>query len=161
MGCQGEIYNVYGVQLEAKVLWEKGKDQNPVIYGINGKGFTEDVDEIGVLDKLAFEVQEAHLYGDVYGAADLGKKQKLSIRFMGHNSESGMNMGSRHFNGKALVGFTVCNESYTDKASALPPLGQIMELGPRLIEAIKEELDVEVKESDLGLHLLFDFINGM
>jgi len=161
MGCQGEIYNVYGVQLDAEVLWEKSPDQNPVIYGINGKAFTDEVDDIEVLDRLAFEVSEAHLYGPGYGAADLSKELKLSIRFMGHNDSSGMNMGSRHFNGKALVGFTVCNESYTDKASALPPLGQIMELGPRLIEMIKKELDVEVKESDLGLHLLFDFINGM
>jgi len=161
MGCQGEIYTIYGAQVDAEVLYEKAPDTCPVIYGINGRGFTRDLEEVNVLDKLAFEVSECYVAGLGYGAADLSEALELSIRFLGHSPSYSMGMGSRHFEGKALVGFAVCNESYLDKASALPPLGQIMELGPRLIEAIKEKTGLELKEKDLGLHLLFDSINGM
>lgn len=161
MGCQGDIYTVYGVQADAEVLYQRKPNENPVIYGINGHGFCEDPDAIGVLDQLAYEVETCGVSKYGYGATDLTRDLELTVRFLGHNRAYGMNMGSRHFDGKALLGFVVCNECYADRASALPPLGQIMKLGPRVIKAIKKKTGLEVKESDLGLHLLFDYINGM
>ena len=170
MGTQGEIYVVYGLEVDATVLYEPGEDQNPVVYGINGRAFCDDEDELPVLDRMVHtEVKYAGISSCGYGALDL-KKAELSVRPLGHSGEHCGDMGARHFGdglgnkigkkGKALVGYAVCNESYMGKSSALPAMNQIVTLNDKLIAEIKEKLGLDIDPSELGLHLMFDWLQG-
>jgi len=58
MGTQGEIYVVYGLQVEAKVLYARGGYRNPVVYGVNGRAFSDDEDKMPV---LGLDVKESDL----------------------------------------------------------------------------------------------------
>jgi len=156
MGTQGEIYAVYGAVVEASVGYQPGKDQNPVIYLINGHGVCDDEDgAVSVLDKLAFEVDAYNGITSYYGESDL-KDPKLCVRVLGHTSS----MGSRHFDGKALVGYVVCNESYMASASPCPPMDKIKALGKRLVDEIREKLGLDIDTNELRLHLMFDWLQG-
>lgn len=151
MGCQGEIYVVYGVEVDAKVDFKKGSDRNPVMYSINGHTLCDDdMDE---------DYEEAEFYngiqGPAYGAADLTKKLELTTRVLGHGED-----GSRHFDGKALVGYGVGNACYIDGSTPLPSMDEIKTLAPQLVAEIEEKLGLNVDPSQLGLHLLFDSLNG-
>ena len=163
MGCQGEIYVIYGVQVEARCEWEASPEGNPVVYSINGHTLSSEEDELEGYEG------EIEFYNGVptssYGAADM-KKAKLIMRVIGHSDW----MGARHFcdgfgkcvgqTGKALVGYVVGNECYLDHASELPSGPEIIAQVPRLIAEIKEKLGLDIKESALKAHLLFDSLNG-
>jgi hypothetical protein len=176
MGTQGEIYVVYGLKVEASVYWEKENERNPVIYQVGDKGFCDDEDFInsddGVLDKLALGgIHYAGIRHNGYGALD-PMKQELSVRILGHSGEYGGNMGARHFHkevgnkssigkrGKALVGYAVSNASYMNGAEPVAPMDDIKAAAPKLIAEIKEKLGLDVDESQLGLHLVFDWLQG-
>lgn len=156
MGCQGEIYVVYGVEVDAKV--ERQVDENrgrdpEVLYSINGHMLYD--------DNIGDFAEDTEFYNGIqgpgYGAADLTKKLKLTTRVLGHSSW----MGSRHFDGKCLVGYGVGNECYTDKSSPLPPMDDIKALAPQLVAEIKKKLGLDIDPKQLRLHLLFDSLNGM
>ena len=165
MGSQGEIYVVYGLQVEAKVLYERGENKNPVVYGINGRAFTDDEDRLPVLERLThLEVSYAGIYSKGYGALD-PMVQQLSVRPLGHSGVHGGNMGSRHFSdgsgvGKALVGYAVSNVAYWNTSEPCASMDDIKASGPKLIAEIKEKLDLDVDETQLGLHLVFDWLQG-
>jgi len=156
MGCQGDIYAVYGVVVEAKVDREEGEDINPVMYSINGHTVCdEDMNE----DYADAEFRNG-VDGPGYGAADLTKPLGLTTRILGHSAEhTYMKMGSRHFDGDALVGYAVCDECYINGAAELPPMDDIAALGPKLVKEIKEKLGLEISLEQLRLHLLFDSLN--
>lgn len=151
MGTQGEIYNIYGIVHPAEIHSRNGKDDrghdSPVVYAVNGKLVShdeeaEDIDiEAGVFDNL---------HSSKRGSPE------LSVRILGHDTGE-MAMGSRHFDGKALIGYVVGNESYTSKASPLLPLKDIQALAPKLVKDIKATFGIEARESDLQLFLLYDW----
>jgi hypothetical protein len=153
MGCQGEIYVIYGVEVDAKLERQVKRDENPVLYSINGHMLYD--------DNMGDFAEDAELYNGVqgpgYGAADLTKKLELTTRVLGHSSW----MGSRHFDGKALVGYGVGNECYMDSSSPLPPMDDIKALAPKLVAEIKKKLGLDINPDQLRLHLLFDSLNGM
>ena len=169
MGTQGEIYVVYGLEVEATVLYEPGEDQNPVVYGVNDRAYCDDdMAEIPVLDRMVHgEMRMSGIAG--YGTADPDKVE-LSVRPLGHSGRHGGDMGARHFGeglgtkigkkGKALVGYAICNESYMSSSSALPAMDQIVTLNDKLIAEIKEKLGLDIDPSELGLHLMFDWLQG-
>lgn len=176
MGTQGDIYVVFGVELPAEVVYERAFEENPVIYQVGSAYFCDDEDFLngaeGVLENLAFEgVQYAGIQATGYGALD-PSKQKLSVRPLGHSGQYSGNMGARHFHpgwggsttvgkqGLALVGYAVSQASYMNKSSPVAPMDQILAVTPKLIAEIKETLGVDVKESELGLHLMFDWLQG-
>jgi hypothetical protein len=179
MGCQGEIYVVYGVQVEAKVEWEAGRDKNPVVYSINGHTLCDEEDLMGLLRESPEEAPKGcpskiEFYNGVpteyYGASDM-PKTKLVMRVLGHSGEYGNgDMGARHFSdglgkkvgctGSALIGYVAGCESYWNSASEIADISQIHAQAPRLIAEIKEKLGLDIDESQLGLHLLFDSLNG-
>ena len=171
MGTQGEIYVVYGLQVEAKVLYARGGYRNPVVYGVNGRAFSDDEDKTPVLERLThLSMGYAGIQTNGYGALDPAE-QELSVRPMGHSGEHGGNMGARHFveghhanqtgeAGKALVGYAVCNASYWNSAEPCASMEQIKAVAPKLIADISKKLGLDVKESDLGLHLMFDWLQG-
>lgn len=175
MGCQGEVYVVYGVQVPAKVEWARS-DRNPVVYSINGHTLCDDEDLMGLIKEDPEEKpkgcpDEIEFYNGVptcyYGASDM-KKMELVMRVMGHSGEYGHgDMGSRHFGdslsdrkGKALVGYVAGCESYWNNASEIANVEDIQAQAPRLIAEIKEKLGLDIDETELGLHLLFDGLNG-
>lgn len=179
MGSQGQIYVVYGVQLDAKCEWEAAPNTNPVIYSINGHTLCDDEDFMGRLndgtDPLPAGVSQIEFYNGIpsayYGASDL-KSPELVMQVLGHSGEYGQgNMGARHFTkgfggkigeiGKALVGFVVASEAYITRASELPPMNKIEATAPRLIGEIERKLGVAVKPSELGLHLFLESMNGL
>lgn len=145
MGCQGEIYNVLGVEVPAKIHRKKGEN---VWYNINGFVVGDDYED------------DYDFYNGIptncYGASDF-KKLELVTRVIGHSSW----MGDRHFEDKALVGVVVCNEAYIDRAAELPPMDQIEAVKPRVVKLINEKLSLDIKEEDLKLFLVFDSLNGM
>lgn len=128
MGCQGEIYNIYGIIVPASL-----EDEETGTYKINGHTI------------------EANLTVDL----DL-KNPKLAIRVLGHD----MNLGSRHFKGKALVGYIVANESYLNSASPLPEMSIIKSFRLNLHRDIDKKLGLKVDPEEFKLYLLFDYING-
>lgn len=139
MGCQGEIYNIYGVIVDSKI--EKHHQANSVVYSVNGHTVCSDRNEIS----------------EFYGGIPSIDKKELCIRILGHSSW----MGSLHFNGKALVGYVVANESYIDGSTVLPAMESIEALRPKLLKDIHKKLGLTVNKEDVKLHLLFDSINGM
>jgi len=156
MGCQGEIYNIYGVIVDAEEVRSArlkcpNIDQNPILYAINGHTVTDA--DLDYPDAEFFTCQESSVAGIGYGA---NTKPKFSIRILGHSNW----MGSRHFDGKALIGYPVCNECYVDRASALPTMEEIAAMKPQLIRDIKEKLGLDIDPSDVQLYLLFDSLNG-
>jgi len=162
MGCQGEIYNILGVEVDAEVyhkgqklqqgqfgFWpeeaeeEGGRD---LVYKINGRSFANDE---GPEDVDGYNGVPTKYYGAI-------EKPEFIVNALGNSYA----MGCRHFKGKALVGYPVACEAYTSSAVPLPPTKQVEEWKPLLVKEIKEKLDIDVEESDLNLFLLFDFING-
>lgn len=165
MGCQGEIYVIYGVQVDAKCEWEAKPEENPVVYSINGHTVCDDKDRA----EEAGYGGEVEFYNGVptvgYGANDMSKA-RLVMRVLGHSDWTGARQFCEGFGasvgktGKALVGYVVGNESYTDSAVELPPGTEIVAQAPRLVDEIRTRLGLEINESDLRAHLLFDSING-
>lgn len=167
MGCTGEIYLVYGVEVPASIVWNPGKEEGdvPIIYCINGHNVADgdDKDEIDEYkeDNPDEKVPEVALYapwdGPGYGAADAMDDVKLSVIVLGDNV---FGMGSRHFNDKALLGLVVCNECYLGSAAACPPMEEIQKQDARLIREIQEKLKLDVFPSEFRLHLYFGSLNG-
>lgn len=145
MGCQGEIYNVYGIVVSAKVKSRNGTQDGwdrPVVYEINGKLVShEDVENIDFPAGLYFNLDNP----------------KLGIRILGHDP---CDMGSRHFKNQALLGYVVANECYLNSAEALPEISKIESWKPKLIEDIKKSFGISVDEKEIKLFLLFDSLNG-
>ena len=165
MGCAGEIYVVYGVQVPASIVWDPGKedDDDPIIYCVNGHNVATDEWKIDnykedhpdkTIPEIAFYTE---FHGPGYGAAAMDEA-KLSITILGDDA---MGMGSRHFKERALVGFVVANECYLGDASACPPMDEIKAQGARLAREIGDKLGLDVLPSDFRLHLYFDSLNGM
>lgn len=165
MGTQGEIYVVYGLNVDAEFISApNGKECNPVLYKVGSRAFCDDEDLINgaeaILDKLAYDgLHYMGIHSKGYGALD-PDKQELSVRVLGHSGEHSGNMGSRHFDGKALVGYAVSNASYMNGAEPVASIEKIQAVTPRLIADIEEKLGLIVRESDLGLHLVFDWLQG-
>lgn len=166
MGCQGEVYVVYGVKVDGKCEWEAAAEENPVVYSVNGHMLCDDAE--GAKDE-GFE-HEIEFYNGVptsgYGAADMNKA-KLTLRVLGHSDWMGARHATEGF-GKSvgkkcnvLVGYVVGNECYIDSASELPKGDDILRQVPRLLTEIKEKLGLDIKPAQLGAYLLFDSINGM
>ena len=137
MGCQGEIYNILGVELPARLI----RKDKP--YEVNGKKIAPDEDFDGEYDLMNVIPTKA---------VDL-KNPELIVRILGHNAE----YGSGNFKGKALAGYVIANESYEDSAVRLPSMSIIESLKPRLIKDLREQFNYESKESDLEIFLMFDF----
>ena len=144
MGTQGEIYNVLGIKVPAKVI---KKDKT---YKVLEKIVAGD-DEVG--DKADFiqgiPTQEINL-----------ESPELVVRILGHDLE----MKGHHFGtalgdriGEALIGYPIANESYIARATELPTTHIIEGLKPRLIQDIKKQFEYSVKETDLKLYLVYDF----
>jgi adenylate cyclase class IV len=143
MGTSGEIYNVLGVEVPAKVV---KKDE---VYQINGKTVAANED-----------IADATDFVNVIPTQDIDLRDPtLVVRILGH-SKTDLLKG-RHFKGKAIVGYPIANESYIDKATRLPEEDQIEALKPRLKAELKERLDLEVELDQIGTYLVFDWINGM
>jgi hypothetical protein len=179
------MYVIYGVQIEAKVEWEAGEDKNPVVYSINGHTLCDDEDFMGNLEDMADDPDvivapgaekfvDIEFYNGVpteyHGANDM-KKAKFIMRVLGHSGQYGCgDMGARHFTegfgkkvgkkGKALIGYVAGCQSYWNGAEEIAPVDQIHTQATRLIAEIKEKLGLEIKKEQLGLHLLFDSLNG-
>ena len=83
----------------------------------------------------------------------------LVMRILGHSSADWLK--GRHFQGEALVGYVVANESYLDSATQLPQRGVIDGLKPRLVRDLKDQLGYEAKPEQLEVYLMFDWIQGM
>lgn len=81
---------------------------------------------------------------------------KLTVTLLGY----GGYYKGRHFTGEALVGYTIANESYVCMAQQLPPLAEIERLRPKLVRDLKTKLDFTADPSQLGLFLLFGWIQG-
>jgi len=153
MGCQGEIYNIYGITIPAKIH-QKSKKSNegwdtPVIYKIDPDG----------LGKLVSHDEGVDEYVDYHAGVNgdlMVEGNPLVVRVLGHDHD----MGSRHFKQEALVGYVVANESYVNGATALPDLTKIKALAPRLIAELKEKYGLTVAKDELKLFLLFDYLNG-
>lgn len=149
MGCQGEIYNVYGVVVPAtingKAAKYTGPDLNsPVVYNINGRtisdGYNEEYDHYQGIPTVPYSV----------------KDPALVIRVLGDSSS----MGSRHFRDTALVGYPVANQCYLDFSTPLPSFADIEALKPALHKELKDKLGLDLDPNTFGLHLMFDSING-
>lgn len=162
MGCQGEIYVVYGVQVPAKIVFDEGneEDDDVIVYEINGLTVAPDEYKIeeyeGKKPLPKIDLYE-EFYGPGYGKPDDMDKVKLSIIVLGDNV---FGMGSRHFKEKALLGYVVGNESYCGSAVELPAISDIEAQSARLIRDIAEKVKLNVQPSDLRLHLYFSFLNG-
>lgn len=138
MGTQGEIYSVLGLKLPAKEVSKKG------IYDVGGKRVA--IDDM---------VDEPHDF--VHGINYEKGRAELSFYLLGFDSSFGM--GPRHFQNEALVGYAIANESYMNSATKLPDLEKIESLREKLAMDLYQKLDMYVELNDLGLYLLFDFIN--
>lgn len=156
MGCQGEIYNVYGIVVDAEFHCRgQGNSagwDNPVVYKVNGKLVSPDEDGAEELLESRNEVLDHHALIPTRGV-DL-ENPELVTRIIGHDRE----MGSRHFKKKALIGYVVANESYINGVSEVAEGYE--KLSTRLIKDIKEDYGIAVKKKDLKLHLVFDSLNG-
>jgi len=135
MGCQGEIYAIYGIIVKAEIEQEDG--ENPVIYSVNGHTLCDDYEDAEFYNGIPDEY---------YGTSDLSKL-KLVSTILGQEGSD------------ALIGYVVCNESYLACASPLPPTKSIENQGSKLISEIKEKFGLVIGIKDLGLHLLFDSLN--
>lgn len=142
MGVQGEIYNILGLELPAECV-EKDR-----IYRVNGK--TVNTDPMSD-SKTDFEE------GVPTEGINL-KKPSLVIRLLGYTDF--LDMKGDGFEGKALVGYALANESYLARATELPKQEEIERLKPRLIKDISAKLGYTAKESDLKIYLLFDSLNA-
>lgn len=150
MGCQGEIYNVYGIVTPAKIFKKnkpgrEGWDQ-PVIYEINGKKVSHDETN----EKIDFHA------GIPTAGVNLDKPE-LICKVLGHDT---YDMGSRHFKEEALIGYVVANESYINSATELPELSDIKSLQTSLIKEINEIFGIKVDKKAVKLFIVFDSLNG-
>jgi len=138
MGIQGEIYNVLGLKIPATKLEDR-------LYDVCGKRVSD----------WKFKGEKDFESGIEYPNLD---NPKFSIRILGHDVSDDL-MG-RHFEGHALVGYAVANESYESHATVLPPREKIEALKPRLVEEIKEKLGYDAQVGDLEVFLLFHWLQG-
>ena len=89
MGCQGEVYVVYGVQVPASLVWERGEEgDQAIIYCINGHNVSTDeymIDDYKedhpdeTIPEIAFYTE---FHGPGHGAAKMDEA-KLSISILG------------------------------------------------------------------------------
>jgi len=145
MGCQGDVYLIFGLTVPATIKSKAGSGRDgwdtPVIYEINGKTVSHDWEA----EDIDTEAGIMHV--------NLNEPE-LSIRVLGHNHE----MGSRHFKGTALLGYTLANECYIDSASQVPEFS-VEKLGPLLVQEIKDQFGLTVDAKDFRLYLVFDSLN--
>jgi hypothetical protein len=166
VGCQGDVYVVYGVQIPASIVWEhkKGRDgeDSAVIYCVNGHNVATDEWKIEHYqdehpdEKIPTIAFYTEFHGPGYGANAMDTA-KLSISILGDNA---LGMGTHHFKEKALIGYVVANECYVGEASECPRMNEIEAQTKRLIADIRDKLKLSVQPSDLRLHLYFDSLNG-
>ena len=142
MGTQGEIYTVLGLKLPAKII-EKDK-----LYEVNGKTVSADESNETLTDLINVIPTEP---------IDL-TTPNLVVRILGHNNADWLK--GRHFEGEALIGYVIANESYIDRATELPPHRSIEKLKPLLIKDIKKKFGYKARIDELKIYLLFDSING-
>ncbi len=138
MGTQGEIYNVLGLKIPATKLDDR-------LYDVCGRKvsdwkYTGEKDFESGINQPDFE------------------NPKLSVRILGHDTSDYL-MG-RHFEGHALVGYAVANESYLNNATRLPSPEKIDGLKPILIQDIKLKLGFDAQIGDLEVFLVFDWLQG-
>ncbi len=142
MGTQGEIYNILGLKLPAEIV-EKDK-----LYRVNGKTVAADecqeadADFVNVIPTVQVDLEHPNLV----------------MRILGHNSANWLK--GEHFQGEALVGYVVANESYLAMATQLPHRNVIEGLKPRLVRDLKDQLGYEAKQEQLEIYLMFDWIQG-
>lgn len=167
MGCQGEIANIYGVEVDAHIFaCPNGKERNPIIYALNGVNNVFLCDETDEEDLDLSQYPEIHeirnhgYYTTSYGPSDL-TDPKLEVIILGHDGKYELDMGARHFEGKALLGFHVCSESYLHRAQPLPNLDKIKGLSAELYRKIFEEFGLVTNPNQYKLWLHFDSINGI
>lgn len=139
MGRQGEIYNVLGLILPAKVVKENR------LYEVSGRTVSTDEDEPADFN-----------FGGLIGNRGI-ENPILSIRILGFNHSY---YKGRYFKGEALVGYAIANEGYLDNATELPPPEEIERLKPRLAEDINRRLGRSTAPDELKLYLVFDVLPG-
>jgi hypothetical protein len=140
MGIQGHVYNVLGLELEAKV------EEEDALYTVEGKTvFNPCPDHPGnIRDKSSDFINDVmSVYPD---------RSELSILLQG----VGGHYKGRHFNGRALVGYAVAQENNFYSSTELPSPEIIERLKPGLIVEIKEKLGLEVDPDNLRLYLHWD-----
>lgn len=144
MGSQGSIYNVLGVVTDATEV-----DPHK-LFTINGKTVATGEE---YYDKTDFD--HGIIARDIKDIiAD--QRAKLDIRILGFTESR----GSRHFKGKALVGYAIAGEYYWGSATELPSNETIDALRQQLVTEIKAQLDLDVTAEQIGVHLLYDFDNS-
>ena len=131
-----------GLKVTAQVV-EEGKQ-----YSVHGKTVSTDV---STQDTADFVNGIGTLHPDI-------EDPTLMVRILGHNDHK--EVKGRHFEGEALVGYLIANESYIDQATSLPSLERIAQLTPRLLKDLKEKLNLTVNPEQVGLYLLFDWLQG-
>lgn len=160
MGSQGEIFNILGIEIDTECFVDGKKiDAGPDIWSNDG----EDNGDLA-LYKINGHTIASCMYKEdtefdlsipcnAYGPA---KEPQFGITILGHSYD----MGSRHFHGKALVGYPVANEVYLNSAVKVTSVSTMEAWKPRLVQEIYEKLGLTITEQDVELHLLFDSING-
>ena len=138
MGTQGEIYNVLGLRMPAKVMRE---DE---LYSINGK-------TVKASDTLTCQTDLVN--GIPTASVDL-ENPAFIVRLLGYKNNE---LRGRDFESEALVGYVVANESYEGRSKVVPSQQILDVLKPRLIEDIRKKLGYDAKASELELHLMFDW----
>jgi hypothetical protein len=144
MGTQGEIYNVLGVVLPAKEI------QQDLLYEVAGK-------TVGTSEYSGAADFEEGLMRNPLASNGIQHPDAIpefSIRVLGYDDKT----KGFHFEGDALVGYPIVNQSYVARVTQLPPFAAIENLKPRLVEDIRSKLGVEVERSRLELYLLMDFM---
>ena len=144
MGTQGEIYNMLGIKVVARVI---RKDKT---YKVLEKIVAGDDD---VEDKHDF------FEGIPTQAINL-ESPELVVRIIGHDFKmKGHHFGSAlgGITGEALIGYPIANQSYIASATELPPSHIIEGLKPCLVNDIKKQWGYSVKENKLKLYLVYDF----
>ena len=141
MGTQGEIYNILGLKLPAEKIEEDR------LYRVNGLDVLVDPEEN----------QSGLFHGIPTISVDLDNPQ-LIIRLEGFVTDDFIR--GMHFKDSALVGYVVANESYEGRSTELPSQDAINNLKPKLVRDLKERLNYDAREDQLGLYLVFDWVQG-
>lgn len=144
MGCQGEICNVLGLKLPASEL---KKDK---LYSVNGK-------TVATVEEYRGRADFFHGTNAQLGGLDVDLKDPFfNVWLLGYGGD----LKGRHFQREALVGYTIADECYIHRATALPSFEVINKLKSRLVKDLKKRLDLDVELSRLEVFLLFDYMQG-
>lgn len=143
MGTQGEIFNVLGVIFSADEV------KQGLLYSVHGKIVSTSED---------FSPEDHVDFFDGFTGAEQPydfKHPELRIKILNVN-EFEKERKIKCFDGRALVGYALANESYAAHAKSVP-MYEVNKLKPKLVQDITLKLGFAVKESDLGVFLLFEF----